>query len=433
MSSTERADDPTTEPTSAVLMKGINLGLARIQRLLSSLGNPHLAVPIVHVAGTNGKGSVCAYLDSILRASRLRVGRYTSPHLVQVHDTINLHGATISLQDYRTARAFVDSVDRSEGIGCSSFELLTATAFEAFRRADPPLDVAVVEVGLGGETDATNVCPAPLVTVITSVDLDHQAILGNTVGAIARVKAGIIKDGVPCVLAPQNHTAAAETVTAVAEKHNAPLIRVEAGKPSGPRMGTFTVRGEATNIKVPLPGAYQLANAATAIAAAELLPFEATITRDAIAEGLANTVWAGRLDWVHIDGREALLDGAHNPAALEALRRYLDSLDPKPTTFLVALSAPREPATLLEPLLRGARSAFKVVATTFSAPEGMDWVTPVEAQVFAGSAKALGCTDFRAVDNVAEALRGLDMDTKSERLVICGSLYLIADVYRYLR
>lgn len=426
--------------------RGIHLGLARITALLARLGEPHLSVPIVHVAGTNGKGSVCSYIDSILRASGLRVGRYTSPHLVHVRDCISINGSTISQTTFEALQATVTRVDKQDKIGASSFEQLTAAAFLAFRETKPPLDVAVVEVGLGGSEDATNVCSDPLVTVITAIDLDHQALLGNTVAEIASVKAGIIKHGRPCVLAPQSHPEATEAVKKAADKARAELSLVETAVLD--RGSRATVRTQAfgdINLDLPLPGAFQLANVATAVAAVEkLATLEGTralpcrITADAIKSGVASTRWPGRLDWLDLPldkaslgspsaSRRVLLDGAHNPASIVALREYLDSLPSQSTTFVLALSSPRQPESLLRPLLGGFDSVARVVATEFSLPEGMPWVKPVDKDALAEQARRMGF-EATAASSVGAALSNAGSE---DRIVICGSLYLAADVYRY--
>ena len=423
-------------------VKGIHLGLSRITSLLAHLGQPHLSVPIVHVAGTNGKGSVCSYIDSILRSSGLRVGRYTSPHLVDVRDCIFINGSTVPISAYEAARIAVHAADTEGGIGASSFEKLTATAFLAFRQTKPKLDIAVVEVGLGGTEDATNVCPKPLVSVITAIDLDHQALLGNTVAEIASVKAGIIKPGRPCILAPQSHIEAVEAVQTAAKAAQAELTHVEAAEPtldgSVSKAVVRTVTFGEVEVELPLPGEFQLANVAAAIAAVEALQnlddkrklcYEITAT--SIQKGVKNARWPGRLDWLDLPSnrstRKVLLDGAHNPASILALREYLDSLPPQPTCFILALSTPRQPETLLKPLLEGLSGVRKVVAVDFSLPEGMPWVKPVEKRMLAEKAKELGFEAGEA-DSVEDALAKA---AEGDRIVVCGSLYLAADVYRY--
>jgi folylpolyglutamate synthase len=417
------------------MTKGIQLGLSRIVTLLGHLGNPHLAVPIVHVAGTNGKGSVCAYIDSILRASGLRVGRFTSPHLVEVRDCISVQGQTIAKDDYAIAKEASEVANKLHAVGASSFELLTATAFQAFKIASPPLDVAVVEVGMGGATDATNVCPQPLVTAITAIDLDHQALLGSTIGEIASVKAGIIKPGVACVLSPQESHEVAPVVADIAKAQKSPLFQVEPGQHSV-RSGkaTFTFAGATFSAKLPLAGDYQLANAATAVKAVEILrerhteSIGRTLSTSSVIAGLESARWPGRLDWIQLSGRDILLDGAHNPSSVKALRDYLDHLPSEPTTFILALSSPREPGALLEPLLNGFASISKVIAVDFSPPDGMPWVKPISPADLASAANAMHIPASTASSLEA----AIDSLPDTGRVVICGSLYLVSDTYRII-
>lgn len=435
---------PTADQSSASsearqnssMSKGITLGLARITRLLETLGNPHLAVPIIHVAGTNGKGSVCAYIDSILRASGLRVGRFTSPHLVHVRDSITLQGKAIGEANFNQAQNKVKDADVKNNIQASPFELLAAIAFQAFKDESPPLDLAVVEVGMGGSTDATNVCPQPLVTVITSIDMDHQAFLGNTVEEIATVKAGIIKAGRPCIVAPQAHPEAAVAVRKAAKKAHAPLREINSSTVNH-RLVQLSFQGQEIAVTLPLLGSYQAANAKTAIAAVEALcesvsPEQAQkITGGSVKAGLESTRWPGRLDWVEIQGQKVLVDGAHNPASIAELANFLKTLPPSKTTFIVALSTPRDPRSLLEPLLAATQGLeVNVIATSFGQPEGMPWVSAVGPADIAEAAKNL-CTVAQATRNVKEALTTARGNAES-RIVICGSLYLVADTYRLM-
>lgn len=427
------ADKHSNIPTMG---KGINLGLTRILKLLDKLGNPQNSVPIIHVAGTNGKGSVCAYIDSILRESGLRVGRFTSPHLVHVRDSITLHGRAISELDFKTAQKAVQAANTKHEVDASPFELLAATAFQSFKNEDPPLDLAVVEVGMGGSTDATNVCKDPLVTVITAIDMDHQAFLGNTISEIAKVKAGIIKHGHPCILAPQAHFEAVEAVSEVAKIVQAPLVKVEA-KPFISQTVQLTFKNTSIEAQLPLLGSYQAGNAATAVATIETLcsstAFDKSqcITPDSLKRGIERTRWPGRLDWLQVQDKKLLLDGAHNPASIRELASFLGTLPPANTTFILALSSPRDPWTLLKPLLAATSiEEVQVIATQFTQPDGMPWVTPVKASDIAQAASR-ACVKARHTSSVKEALELVERNNNN-RIVICGSLYLVADVYRLL-
>ncbi|GAA5992368.1 hypothetical protein JCM11641_002141 [Rhodosporidiobolus odoratus] len=355
-------------------MPGISLGIQRITLLLSLLQSPHLATPIVHIAGTNGKGSVSAYLSSILSTTNppLRVGRFNSPHLVDEWDCIRLPSTRHALDPvserlYKQTKQEIEQVFAREDVGATSFEILTATAFTLFARSQPPLDLAVVEVGMGGAEDATNVVPAEktLLSVVTAIELDHQKFLGDTVGEIATVKAGIIKEGVDVVLAQQAHPEAVEAVGKMAKQRHAPLHHAGAATvlppdyPSAPTCVTsppsssgyldlphpplvslslHPVQHNPTPpssfeyspsfvpdllARLPLPGDYQRSNAATAVLAASLMaesprarqlcPSLATSSvPEAIQEGVEKTRWEGRLSWISLP---ATIPASSDPAS----------------------------------------------------------------------------------------------------------------------
>ncbi|GJN93738.1 hypothetical protein Rhopal_006795-T1 [Rhodotorula paludigena] len=502
---------------------GINLGLARITRLLTLLHSPHLATPVVHIAGTNGKGSVSAYLSSILSHSRLAVGRFNSPHLVDEWDCIQLHGRAVDPSLFREVKREVEHVSQREGVEATSFEVLTATAYALFARAKPPLDVAVVEVGMGGAEDATNVVPADrtLLSVVTSVELDHQKFLGDTVAEIAQVKAGIAREGGDVVLSVQAHPEATEAVKAVAAARGATIWQAGKASPlpdtddapnalglppsplvslplaptavhpptasaSLPKSGSPSITSH-----LPLPGSYQLSNAATAVLAAHLvrslprpraiLPphAPAQLSDAAIRAGVGATRWPGRLSWLSLPSplppssspspstaassaspakeRLVLLDGAHNPSSAALLASYLSSLTRtpqplRPRALLFALSAPREPAEVVRPLLRALaqpEERLRVVCVGFSPPEGMEWVRATEPEelargvrevVDADAAQRLGsevevlqAANIEAGLRRLEELEGAEGKEGSDPVVVAGSLYLVADVLRLQR
>jgi len=463
------------------MSSSITLGLHRINRLLLSLSSPHLRLPIIHVAGTNGKGSVCAYLESILRSSGYSVGRFTSPYLVEPRDSITIDGTPISASDFRARWSDVEKINEKENVGASAFEQLTATAFLAFARqaesGDPPLDLAVVEVGMGGTGDATNVCPSKstLVSVITPVELDHQAFLGSTVEEIAKAKAGIIKEGVPVVVGKQAHASVEGVVgdTARAARSEVTFVKSEDAV-AGAEAGTSEINlrsSPAASIlcRIPLPGAFQIDNASTAASVAttlsshphplSLLPsLKSRLTPDSIRRGIEATRWRGRADWIDIPsaafsddgdgdaGVKILVDGAHNPSAAAALHSYLTSLPPAPTSLILALSNPRDPTAILKPLLSGTGASrsisegpIRLYATTFSAVEGMPWVKPLPTSDILSSTSSLAAHGIDIVpsgssDTVAEAVKmAVKEGRKGERIVVCGSLYLVADAVRWAR
>ncbi len=303
---------------------GIKFGLDNIVAIVERLGRPDRAYRTIHVAGTNGKGSVTAMTAAALRAAGHRSARYTSPHLVDLAERFVVDGAPVSQEALVTAAADVrDVVESLRADGTletqpTFFEVTTAMALELFRRAR--VDVAVLEVGLGGRLDATNVV-MPIATAITSIAFDHQLYLGSTLAEIAFEKAGIVKPAVPLVVGDLD-PAARTVIEGVARERRAPLVTATAADVAGFAIG--------------LRGHHQATNAAIAVNLLELVDREGMrVSRDAIAEGLRHPDWPGRLDERRLpDGRELLLDAAHNPAGAAALASYLrESATKRPLVF----------------------------------------------------------------------------------------------------
>lgn len=303
------------------LKVGARFGLERMQILLAALGNPERGQRFVHIAGTNGKGSTSAMIAAALRCAGHRTGLFISPHLIEPTERIQVDGSPISTEDFTAAfNAVHGAAERlvaEERIDAhpSYFETVTAMAFLYFRDR---CDISVIEVGLGGRLDATNVI-APELTVITPVAFDHEAFLGNTIESIASEKAGILKPAVPLVLAPQ--LPQAETVILTrAEELGCPVKRVAdsalTSVAAAARGSGFQLDG--VEYYCPLAGRHQVTNAVTAIEACRLLG----LTPDAIRRGLSETVWPGRLEWIR-NRPDFVLDGAHNPAGAEALAAYI--------------------------------------------------------------------------------------------------------------
>ena len=306
--------------------------LERISRLLERLGNPHLAVPTVHVAGTKGKGSTAAMISSILSEAGMRVGLYTSPSLHTVTERVRVGMEPIGPED------FADLVERMwpevEWVGehgghgpLMYFEFLTALAFQHFSETNA--DFQVIEVGLGGRLDATNVVH-PAVSVITSISLDHTSVLGDTIPLIAAEKAGIIKDGLPVVIAPQE-ASALDTIRRIAAERGSPMVDVGRELSWQPQHAdldgqVFKVNGlnDTYEVKIPLIGEYQQENAATAIAAAEtLINAGYPLTSSDILDGLRNVRWPGRFQVLRRTEPLVIADGAHNPYSM---RRFVEAL-----------------------------------------------------------------------------------------------------------
>ncbi len=337
---------------------GIRPGLERMREILGELGHPERKLRVVHVAGTNGKGSTSAMLSSVLREAGYKVARYTSPHLVSYRERFWLDGAFISESTFeallaRVAAAAEGVVARLPELGpTTEFELLTAAALTWF--AQEGVDLAIIEVGLGGRLDATNVFTAPEVTVITSIDLDHTAILGETPEAIAAEKAGILRPGVPLVTA--THGVALATIQAMAETLGAPCRVVQ----SDSRM----VLG--------LSGPYQRRNAAVVEQVVAVLREGGwEIPFDAMARGLAAARWPGRMEtWTSPEGETWLADGAHNPGGVSALVEALRQ-DPAVSgwTMIFGALSDRDARGMLEQLLPFARNLVLVAPPS---PRAMD-------------------------------------------------------------
>jgi len=304
-------------------------GLERIDRLLSFLWHPERSFPAIHVTGTNGKGSVVAMLAAILQCAGYCVGRYTSPDLIDFRDRICVDGEWVSEAAFAAAVAQMAPELFASGDLPSQFEALTAIAFEHFRES--AVDIAVVEVGLGGRYDATNVV-APILTVLTNVSLDHTALLGSTVAEIAWEKAGIAKPGVPMVIG-KLHPSAEAAVTAECARVGAPLhdtdVQVER-KASAGRAGAYLIRGDhlPQQVDLPLLGAYQLDNLRLALTCVLLLRERGwSLPLDAVAAGLASVRWPGRWELMRANPA-VLLDGAHNVAAASVVAQAIVEWEP---------------------------------------------------------------------------------------------------------
>ena len=395
---------------------GVNLGLERIERLLADLGNPQERVPIIHVAGTNGKGSVCAYLSSVLTAAGYRVGRYTSPHLVNWTERITLNEkqiaetALIAVLQEVIAKANVPETP-------TQFEVITAAAWLYF--AQSQVDVAVVEVGLGGRLDATNVCDRPLASIIVSLSKEHWQRLGSTVAKIAVEKAGVLKSGCPAIIGSLPPDAAAVVKAKITEL-NCPAIwvqpAIEVTSPDGKRWARYR------DIEYPLPllGQMQLNNSAIAIAAIEVLRQNGwQITSQAIVDGMARTQWQGRIQWFDWRDRQILIDGAHNPAAAKFLRQYVDTIE-QPVIWLMGMLSTKDHRDILQTLLRPDDELYLVPVPDRSTAEPED-LALLASQICPNLSQCQIETDlFTALNNIYR-----DRDKKEKLIVLCGSLYLI--------
>lgn len=406
-------------------MRAADFTLERIRSLLKALDNPQKTYPSIHVAGTNGKGSVCALCVAALRAEGYRVGSFTSPHVEGALQGIRVNGDVVSQGELEETFELI-SPHLQAAEDWTNFEIVTALAFLHFARAG--VDAAVIEVGLGGRLDATNVLK-PLVSVITSIDYDHMSILGNTLTQIATEKAGIIKSGVPVVVAPQP-AEALEAILAVANAQGAALIEVgkdylfERGQSDvhgqKVRVWPAAAPGEAVDLDITLLGAHQAENAAVAYAALQAAKQGGLrVAQAAIANGFAAARWPGRFEVLQEDP-PVVLDAAHSPAAALSLRAALDEYFPhRPIALVLGVSADKDLEGLLEPLRPRIASA---VATQSGHGRAMP------AAQLAERLAALGIS-AAAEPDAAEALTAARARIGDRGLVlVAGSVFLVEQV-----
>lgn len=419
-------------PTIAALLEGLNnpslpsidLSLERMRKLLTALGNPEKKLaPVIHIAGTNGKGSTLAFLRAIYEASGYRVHAYTSPHLVAFNERIVIGASTIS-DDYLLALLQRVRV-AAQTIPVTFFEATTAIAFLAF--AEHAADVVLLETGLGGRLDATNVVTKPIATVITPIDYDHMEFLGDSLAKIATEKAGIMKHGVPCFVGAQSPEVR-EVLKRAARNHEAPLYIHNYDWYYETKGSHIGVECASMAWQLPLPalaGAHQHHNAALASVVAQSLP-QLPVTNAALAKSMQSTRWPARLQTLEqgplVDAWGArgpvMLDGGHNPNAALALRTWLEQY-PMPTTMLCGMMKRKDASGFLRPLVQKI-SHFIAVPI-----EGNDSYT---AEELGQVALACGIKTVSIANTFTEATTQFD-DAKG-RLLVAGSLFLAGEVLK---
>ena len=402
--------------------KIIDLTLDRMLRLLNALDNPERRLPpVIHIAGTNGKGSTQAMLRAGLEAQGNRVHAYTSPHLARFHERIRLAGDLIS-ED-----ALTEALDRcyaaNNGENITYFEITTCAALLVF--AETPADYTLLEVGLGGRLDATNVME-PAVSIITPVDLDHQQFLGDTLAAIAGEKAGIIKRGVPCFVGPQ-HDDAMDVIERTAARIGAPLIAYGQHFHVSRERDRLIYQDETGLLDLPLPalpGPHQIQNAGAVLATLRHLGADET----ACEAALTNATWPARMQRLttgplvdRYAPAELWLDGGHNPAAGKAIAATLDTLPNRPTHLVCGMLNTKDVRGFMDPL-----AAHAQTLTAITIPGEAN---TLPAQTTADSATSAGIAATTAPDIYA-ALDGIVASTPNARILICGSLYLAGHVMR---
>jgi dihydrofolate synthase/folylpolyglutamate synthase len=417
--------------------KGFDLSLDRVTRLLAALGDPHLRLPpVIHVAGTNGKGSVTAFCRAILEAEGLGVHVHTSPHLVNWHERYRLGvsgGRGRLVEDAVLADAVQRVAAANGGEKITVFEILTAVTFVLF--SEHPADVAIIEVGLGGRFDATNVIPKPAVSVIMPISLDHQAYLGDRVELIAAEKAGIMKRGAPVVIGYQPEEAARDVLVETAERLGCPHVVYGQDFVAHEEYGRLVYQDEFGLADLPLPrlpGRHQYANAAAAIRAVKAIGV--TLSERGLEAGLSGVEWPGRLQRLTEGalvrlaprGSEIWVDGGHNPGAGQVIAETMANLeerDPRPLFLVTGMINTKDPVGYFDPFRGLAERVFTVPIRGSDA--GLDPVALADDAMRAGLEAEPLLTVAAAL---AEICRITEEDSVPPRILVGGSLYLVGDV-----
>jgi len=371
----------------------IKLGLERVQELLEYFDNPQDKIKCVHVAGTNGKGSTCAMLESILREAGYKTGLYTSPHIYEYTERIKINAQDIAQDEFAGLVFKVINTGEKLNIPATEFEILTVAAFVCFY--EQGVEFAVVETGLGGRLDATNTIKKPELTIITSVDIDHADRLGSTIEQIANEKAGIIKENTPVITLKDNN--GLEVVEKIAGERNAPLLL-----------------SEETDMETNLMGLWQKKNAALAVKAAEVLE----IPGDAVKNGLKKVNWPARFQY--IEDKNIIIDAAHNPAGARALRQSLDFYFPsQKRVFLFSCLSTKDYKEITNQLFRKEDTVILTKISGSSAGLNPEMIK-----------ESLDCRRVYTTADVNEAIEVFKkLDKKGSIRVIAGSIYAIGEIY----
>ncbi len=415
--------DAVLERMMTLHPKVIDLVMDRVERLLTALGNPERSVPpVIHIAGTNGKGSTQAMIRAGLEAGGSLVHAYTSPHLARFHERIRLAGALIS-EDALTA--LLDECVQANGPDeITFFEITTCAAFLAFSRVKA--DYTLLEVGLGGRLDATNVVAKPVLTVITPVSIDHQQYLGDTLAEIAGEKAGILKRGVPCVIGPQEDAGMA-VIEARAARLGCPVLAFGQQWSAWEERGRLVYQDENGLLDLPLPnlpGPFQIQNAGAAIAALRALGKDAAACEAAVTKAY----WPARMQRLRVGplvdsapGVELWLDGGHNPAGGAAVAATLARMPVRETHLICGMLNTKD--------VRGYMQPFAGQVTRLHAVSIPGEKNTLPADVTRDAAASVGMQAVVA-DSVAQALAAIAAVAPGARVLICGSLYLAGGVLR---
>ncbi|HEX8831495.1 MAG TPA: folylpolyglutamate synthase/dihydrofolate synthase family protein [Longimicrobium sp.] len=404
---------------------GIRWGLERTEALLAGVGDPHRRFRSIHVGGTNGKGSVSALCEAALRASGRATGLYTSPHLVSFAERIRINGQPVERELLLACEARLrPAIEES---GATFFEATTAIAFLCF--AEAGVDTAVIEVGLGGRLDSTNVI-APAACAVTNIGIDHTEFLGTTPGEIAWEKAGIFKPGVPAISA-EREPLPLGVLRRRAEEVGAPfhaldeVARVDGVRVSleGTRFRLASARWGERDVRIPLPGEHQARNAALAAELLGILPEGLRPGWDAVAAGFAGVRWPGRMQVEVRNGLTWIFDVAHNPAGVQSLAATLDLLDlPRPRVLLAAILSDKEWSAMLPPLLARVDAAILTIAPT--APDSRRWDPEAAARSLE--------VPVRVIPDFASALQRATTMAPYGTVLVTGSVHTVGDALEAL-
>lgn len=398
----------------------INLDLESISILLNHLGNPQDSIPkIIHIAGTNGKGSTSAIVSYVLTSHSLKVGRFNSPFLIEPCDAISINNIPLRSVDYFEMKSQISYLISKFQLSPSPFEITTAIALACFAREK--VDIAVVEVGMGGRLDATNVFKNPTVCAFTAIGLDHVEFLGDSVELIAMEKSGIIKHGCIVVIGPQTYPEATRVLESRAKEKACSIVFAQAAQRKGNDEATVKIDGEEVVLPFPLAGDFQLENLGTAMAICQQV---SSMPLECYMKGLSSVRWRGRLELVESRYGSILVDGAHNIDGARQLAQYVNayvrSPGNKPIYWIYASSAGKDVKAILSTLVR---EGDQVMLVGFGPVEEMPWVKPFtewDVEMFPNM----------SITTLEDALIKRQMFKGSA--VLCGSLYLIAEFYRYV-
>ncbi|MFD2204691.1 bifunctional folylpolyglutamate synthase/dihydrofolate synthase [Kiloniella antarctica] len=423
-----RRSDVVLERLSLLHPKIIDLSLGRVERLLSLFNHPEEKLPpVIHVAGTNGKGSFLAYVRAILEAHDKKVHLYTSPHLVKFHERIRLAGELISENDLVSLLEECERVNGPESI--TFFEVTTVAAFIAYSRT--PADALLLETGLGGRLDATNMVAQPALTAITPISIDHTQFLGDTIEEIAGEKAGILKPGVACVVGKQLPEVL-DVIEARAKEIGSELYIEGRDWSIMIEENSFLFTGRNASTRYPRPnllGAHQVENAALAVAATDLLTNQFSLEEDKVKLGLTHASWPGRMQQLHSgllpdllpnnNPWELWLDGGHNESAGLALAKILETWQEKPVHIIYGMLNTKAASEYLRPLAS--------LGTSLRAIEIPYEPASLSAEDAAGHANEAGF-DAKACPSAEQAVAEIITQEKPGRILICGSLYLAGHI-----